>query len=97
MEISSILESLQSLNTRPITTRLIRENTPTFCYGLEISLDIDDYGFTGNSIWLFGSILDHFLARLASINSFTQFILTTKNKQKIIYKFPPRIGNNLLL
>ncbi len=92
-----IIGSLENLKTRQIMMRLPRHGLQTFCQGLAIQLTIDETKFSGSSVWLFSAVLEHFFARLASINTFTQLVVMSKNKQQLIHRFAPRIGDKLLL
>lgn len=96
-ETNHIIESLCDLKTHEIMMRLPRHGIQTFCQGLEIQLSIDDSKFSGSSLWLFTAVLEHFFARLASINTFTQLVVMSKSKQQIIHRFAPRMGDKLLL
>jgi type VI secretion system protein ImpG len=65
--------------------------------GREIQLDLRQDHFAGvGDLFLFSSVLNHFLALYASLNTFTQ--LTVKETQKgEIYQWPPRIGEHPLI
>ena len=59
--------------------------------GIECQIDVDEDGFSGHSPFLFGLILEHFIAKHASINVFTQLSLKTAQRGHI-HTFAPRIG-----
>lgn len=65
--------------------------------GREIRLNLRQDHFAGvGDLFLFGSVLDHFLGLYASLNTFTQ--LTVKEALKgEVYQWPPRIGEHPLI
>ncbi|SPB15126.1 type VI secretion protein [Caballeronia novacaledonica] len=66
------IEGLVGVKTRPVTRKLPGTGPMTFGRGIECTLTIDETGFSGASPYLFGLILEQWLARHVSINSFTQ-------------------------
>ena len=67
------------------------------CAGREIRLNLRQDNFAGvGDLFLFGSVLDHFLGLYASLNTYTQ--LTVKEALKgEVYQWPPRIGVHPLI
>ena len=65
--------------------------------GREIRLNLRQDNFAGvGDLFLFGSVLDHFLGLYASLNTYTQ--LTVKEALKgEVYQWPPRIGAHPLI
>ena len=47
-------------------------------------------------VFLLGAVLDRFFAEYASVNSFTQLVLTS-DQRGMIKTFPPRTGQGPLL
>jgi type VI secretion system protein ImpG len=47
-------------------------------------------------LFLFGSVLDHFLGLYASLNTFTQIVIKEALKGEV-YQWPPRIGEHPLI
>jgi type VI secretion system protein ImpG len=48
-------------------------------------------------VYLFASIIDRFLGLYASLNSFSQLVLRSKQRKEVIREWPPRAGHRLLL
>jgi type VI secretion system protein ImpG len=46
---------------------------------------------------LFASVLEHFLGLYASINSFSQLVARTRQRQEVLREWPPRAGRAILL
>ncbi|MCP4719249.1 MAG: type VI secretion system baseplate subunit TssF, partial [Desulfobacteraceae bacterium] len=67
-----------------------------FCRGVEITITLDEDKFVGSGLFLFGSILERFLAQYVSVNSFSQLVLQTLQKKEELKRWPPRSGNQIL-
>jgi len=65
--------------------------------GVEISLEFDEQMFVGSGVFLFASVIEHFLALYASINSFTQLVASTRQREGILKRWPPRAGDQIIL
>lgn len=85
------VESLVGVKTRPVTRKLPGTGPMTFGRGIECALTVDETGFSGVSPYLFGVILEHWLARHVSINSFTQTELHSMQRGRIA-RWPVRTG-----
>ncbi len=65
--------------------------------GREIQLDVRQDHFAGSGdLYLFGSVLDHFLGSYASINTYTQFSIKELLRGEV-YQWPARIGDHPLI
>jgi type VI secretion system protein ImpG len=82
-EHSRQVESLVGVKTRPVTRKLPGTGPMTFGRGIECAVTVDEAGFSGVSPYLFGTILEHWLARHVSINSFTQTELHSMQRGRI--------------
>lgn len=85
------VESLVGVKTRPVTRKLPGSGPMVFGRGIECALTVDEAGFSGMSPYLFGLILEHYLARHVSINSFTQTELHTMQRGRVA-RWPVRTG-----
>lgn len=77
--------------------RVMVEGLSAVCQGLQIQIDIQESYYPGQSAYLFGSVLLHILSRYASINSFTQLIITSQHFTKELYRWEPRTGTGKIL
>ncbi|MCW8987644.1 MAG: type VI secretion system baseplate subunit TssF [Gammaproteobacteria bacterium] len=93
----ALIESITSVNARPISSPLTIDGHATMCRGIEIEIELDDKQLTGSSSYLFASILEHFFGLYCSINSFTRVLVKQKNKEGYLKKCPPRAGEKILL
>jgi type VI secretion system protein ImpG len=77
--------------------RMLARPQPSFARGLEVTLELDESQFVGSGAFLFGQILERFLGLYTSINSFTQVVLTSQQRDGIMRRWPPRTGEQLVL
>ena len=93
----ALIESIMSVNTRPISAPLTIDGHATMCRGIEIEIELDDLLLTGSSSYLFATVLEHFFSLYCSINSFTRTLIKVKSKEGYLKKCPPRAGEKVLL
>lgn len=87
------IEALESFSTESID-RIIKG---ILMRGIQINLTAADRNFAGQGdLYLFGSVLDAFLAMYASMNTFTQFVLNNSQTGEQM-QWPPRLGEKPLL
>jgi type VI secretion system protein ImpG len=65
--------------------------------GLEVSVEFDEAQFIGSGVFLFASVLERFLALYSSINSFSQLIVSTRQREGVLKSWPPRAGEQIVL
>jgi type VI secretion system protein ImpG len=85
------VEALIGVKTHPVNSMLPGNGPIVFGRGIECVLTIDETGFSGTSPYMLGLILEHYLARHVSINSFTQTELHSMQRG-LIARWPVRIG-----
>lgn len=90
------IEGLLSIQVRSMTCRVPVKGPITFGRGMEITLTFDESAFAGGSCFLLGAILEQFFCKYASINSFTQVKVTTRERGEVM-KWPVRTGTRALL
>jgi type VI secretion system protein ImpG len=86
------ISSLIASKITPVTRRLPGTGPLIYGRGVEIELTVDEDGFSGTSPYLFGLVLEHYLARHVSINTFTQTKLESMQRGNIT-TWPVRMGN----
>jgi type VI secretion system protein ImpG len=77
------LEGIVSVASRPIVRRMSDEILSTAVRGTEITIGIDESYFEGSSAYVLGAVLERFLRRYATINSFTETVLKTQKRGEI--------------
>ena len=84
------LEGLRRVSSRPIVRRLPGVHPVAYGRGLEIGLECDETAFEGTGAYLLGAVLARFFARYATLNSFTETLLTTGRGE--IMRWPASLG-----
>ncbi len=90
------IDGVRHVRVRPVTRRLPLAGPIAFGRGLEITVDCDESSFEGSGVYLLGSVLEQFFARYASINSFTELVLQTTQRNEV-YRWPLRTGRRQTL
>jgi len=85
------VESLVGVQTRPVTRRLPGNGPLVFGRGIECVLTVDETGFSGISPYLFGLIVEQYLARHVSLNTFAQTELHSMQRGTVA-RWPARMG-----
>jgi len=89
--IAKQIEGLLSVSSKSIVRRINAKGPIVFGRGLEITLNFEEAAFEGSGVFLLGAVLEQFLARYVSINSFTETIITSTDRGEVI-RWPMRIG-----
>ncbi|MBI3380509.1 MAG: type VI secretion system baseplate subunit TssF [Aquabacterium sp.] len=90
------VDSIRAVTARQVARRLPGPGRLAFGSGVQIDLELDDMGLQGTSIVLLGSVLEHFFARHAAINSFTETRLRTASRG-LVMQWAPRMGQSAIL
>src|SRR5262249_5490843 len=85
------IHGIRSVQSSPVVRRLPLPGPASFARGLEITLDFDETAFEGESAFLLGAVLDRFLARYVSINSFTETVLRSPQRGEVM-RWPTKLG-----
>lgn len=78
------IEGLRDVRSAPCTRRLPMPGPIVFGRGLEIGLEFDENAFRGTGVYVLGAVLERFLARYVSINSFTETVLRTTERGEVM-------------
>lgn len=90
------IRGIESVSSRPIVRRLRQRNGFNAARGIEITVVLDEKAFEGVGVFMLGAVLDRFFAEYASINSFTETVIETRQRG-VIKRWPPRAGMGRLL
>jgi type VI secretion system protein ImpG len=85
------------IETRKVVRRIGEHIGAGFVRGLETTLTMDEDEFVGSGMFLFACVLERFFGLYASLNSFNQTVLRTKQREENVKVFPPRTGEQILL
>jgi type VI secretion system protein ImpG len=87
------IDGLVSVNHR----RVVGRQEGTFCRGIEVTLEFDETKYSAYGIYLFAAVLERFFALYASLNSFSQLVVRSRQREGVVKKWPPRAGEVPLL
>ena len=90
------IDGISKLSARRVV-RPLRDIHPGFVRGLEVSVEFDEQNFVGSGVYLFASVLERFLALYASVNSFSQLVASTKQREGVLRRWTPRTGDQIVL
>ncbi|MDO8843645.1 MAG: type VI secretion system baseplate subunit TssF [Methylicorpusculum sp.] len=94
--ITNQIEGLSSIQANAIVRRINTAGPIVFGRGLEITLNFDESAFEGSGVFLMGAVLENFLARYISINSFTETVVQSSDRGEII-RWPARMGRRKMI
>lgn len=91
------IQGLRGLTTRRVVRRSGAEAWRGFCKGIEITVGLDEEHYTNGSTVLFGAILQHFFALNISAHCFVQLALKSAKTGQMIKRWPPMVGEAIVL
>ncbi|MCC6128370.1 MAG: type VI secretion system baseplate subunit TssF [Acidobacteria bacterium] len=68
----------------------------SFVRGLEIAVELDENQFIGSGPFLFASVLERFFGLYVSINSFTELVAKTTQREGVLKRWPPRSAEQII-
>ena len=92
-QISGVISSC----SKPHMTRILTPAGVAFILGTQVRIEFDEERFTGAGVFLFASVLEHFLGLYTSINSFSQLIASTRQRKEVLRKWMPRAGQQVVV
>ena len=90
------IEGVKAVSSQPVVRRVPVPGPITFGRGLEITLTCDDGAFEGTGAFLLASVMQQFFARYVSVNSFTETVLRTLERNEVA-RWPARLGKRQIL
>ncbi len=94
---SKMIESIARMECQRVVRQVGRDAWRGYCRGTSITLTIDESICEGGNVLLFGEVLQRFFSLYATINSFTQMALKTKQRKGVIKEWQPLAGGQALL
>jgi len=91
------IEGIRELHTRPVARRIGAEAWRGFCRGTQVTLVFDETQYVGASAVLFGSVLHHFFGLHAAINTFTEVVMESLQRDREWKRWPPVAGSQAVL
>jgi type VI secretion system protein ImpG len=77
--------------------RINSEGGIAFARGTQVHMEFNEEDYSGGGVYLFASVIDHFLGLYASLNSFSQLVVKTRQRRGVLKEWPPRAGQAILM
>jgi len=77
--------------------RINSESGIAFARGTRVDMEFDEDNYSGGGVFLFAAVIDHFLGLYASLNSFSQLVVKTRQRRGVLKEWPPRAGQVILM
>ena len=78
------IEGLKSVQSRRVNGRILGDGPIAYGRGVEVTLTCDESAFEGTGAFLLGLVLQEFLAKYVSVNSFTETVLASTERGEIM-------------
>jgi type VI secretion system protein ImpG len=91
------IAGITRVSSRRVAGRTGRRVGNVVCLGVEVDLEFDEANYVGSGAFLLASVLERFLGLYVSINSFSQLVARTRQREGILKRWPPRAGERTLL
>jgi type VI secretion system protein ImpG len=65
--------------------------------GTRVEIEVNEDMFAGGGVFLFASVLERFLGLYATMNSFSQLVVSTPQRKEVLREWPPRAGSSILV
>ena len=91
------IQGVAGVSSAPAFARVPTEQGLAFARGRRVEVEFDEEFFPGGGMFLFASILERFLAMHATMNSFVQMGVRSRQRKKIVREWQPRAGIRTLL
>ncbi len=90
------IEGLRDIKSKTVLQRVHTPGPICFARGLDVTLTFDEACFEGAGVFLFGGVLEYFLGKYVTINSFTETVIATLQRGELI-RWPARTGQKGIL
>jgi type VI secretion system protein ImpG len=91
------IDGILSLRSEPHFARLTSSQGVSFARGTRVEVELDEEQFTGVGAYTFSAVMDVFLGLYTSMNSFSQLVVKTKQRKRVLKQWPPRAGRKILI
>lgn len=91
------ITGIYAMSSRPVVRRIGSEAWRGFCRGTEITLEFDESLYAGANAFLFSAVLSQFLALHAAVDSFTELVARSRQREEIWRRWPAQAGEKIVL
>ena len=86
------LEGIIGVSTKPVVRQRKNRGRLEIAHGLQITIRTDETAFEGTGVFLLASVLERYFARHCTVNSFTETVLESVQRNEI-RRWPVRLGS----
>ena len=90
------IDGIMAVSSRPVVRRIPGRGQMAVARGSRIRLVLDSGSFHNSRMFLFGAVVERFLAEFTSINSFTETVIESPD-EGVVAKWPARIGRKPMI
>ncbi len=91
------IHGIKRLSAEPCYSRIESDHGLAFARGHRVEVEFDEEEFAGGGAYLFASVLERFLGRFVSLNSFSVLAARTLQRKELMKEWNPRAGSKALL
>lgn len=91
------IQGIREMALRPSVQRITQHSWRGFCRGTEVALTFDENAYVGGGAFLLASVLNRFFALYTSLNSFTQLVIKSQQREGVWKRWQPMAGDQTVL
>ncbi|MGA3328578.1 MAG: type VI secretion system baseplate subunit TssF, partial [Terriglobia bacterium] len=91
------ISGITAVSSQRHFARINSESGIAFARGTRVQLEFDEEEYAGGGVYLFAAVIDQFLGLYASLNSFSQLVVKTRQRRGVLKEWPPRAGQAILM
>ncbi len=91
------VNGIVEMECRRVVRRVGSDAWRGFCQGAEVTLTFDESAYMGSGAFLLASVLQRFFALYASVNSFSQLVIKSLQREGEWKRWPPMAGEQAVL
>lgn len=92
-----LIEAITAVEIERSSARVVQSGRVGFCHGSDVNVEFASADITGTNLFFFGSVLAHFFAQYATINSFTRLTVKVAGELTPLHRWPVMVGGKGLL
>jgi len=92
-----VIDGILDVSSERHFARVASDSEIAFTRGTRVLLHLDEEQFVGNGVYLFSSVIENFLGQYCTLNSFSQLVVSTKQRKEVLREWPPRAGRKILM
>ncbi len=91
------IAGITSIENKKVVRQIGQRIGAGFVRGIETTIEFDEENYVGSNLFLFSCVLERFFGLYVSLNSFSQLVVKSKQREGVIKRFPARTGEQILL